>query len=230
MKPAKIRQLLAPFGTVGRVFLQPEDPASYARRKRFGGNKKRSFEDGWVEFKDRKVAKLVAETLNAETIGRVFLPVYGILNLGAFANLKYLPIGGKKGSYYHDDVWNIKYLKGFKWHHLTEQIANENAARASRLRAEISRTNKENKLFIQSVERAKMLENMEAKKKAKKADEGGGPVEPEATSKNRKGAADRKGFERGFKQKEVKSKGNHTKNDQVKGQSDDVKRVLSKIF
>jgi ESF2/ABP1 family protein len=69
MKPQKVKQLLSHFGTVGRVFLQPEDPASYARRKRFGGNKKRNFEDGWVEFADKKVAKLVVETLNATTIG-----------------------------------------------------------------------------------------------------------------------------------------------------------------
>jgi ESF2/ABP1 family protein len=69
MKPQKVKQLLSRFGIVGRVFLQPEDPGSYARRKRFGGNKKRSFEDGWVEFMDKKAAKLVVETLNATTIG-----------------------------------------------------------------------------------------------------------------------------------------------------------------
>ncbi|KAJ9628058.1 RNA-binding ATPase activator esf2 [Taxawa tesnikishii (nom. ined.)] len=60
-------------------------------------------------------AKIVAETLNGNIVG------------------------GKKGNFYHDDVWNIKYLKGFKWHHLTEQIANENAERAARLRAEITK-------------------------------------------------------------------------------------------
>ena len=30
--------------------------------------------------------------------------------------------GGKKSGFYHDDIWNIKYLSGFKWSHLTEQI------------------------------------------------------------------------------------------------------------
>lgn len=76
MKPQKVKQLLSRFGTVGRVFLQPEDPASYARRKRYGGNKKRSFDDGWVEFVDKEVAKLVVETLNATTIGKykLYLP------------------------------------------------------------------------------------------------------------------------------------------------------------
>ncbi len=46
---------------------------------------------GWIEFADKKVAKRVAESLNNT------------------------PIGGKKGDFYHDDIWNLKYLKGFKY-------------------------------------------------------------------------------------------------------------------
>jgi hypothetical protein len=30
--------------------------------------------------------------------------------------------GGRKRSYYAYDLWNIKYLPKFKWHHLTERI------------------------------------------------------------------------------------------------------------
>ena len=25
----------------------------------------------------------------------------------------------KKGSFYSEDIWNLKYLSKFKWHHLT---------------------------------------------------------------------------------------------------------------
>ncbi|KAH0547634.1 hypothetical protein FGG08_000123 [Glutinoglossum americanum] len=201
MKPQKVKQLLSRFGTVGRVFLQPEDPASYSRRKRFGGNKKRNFEDGWVEFVDKKVAKLVVETLNATTIG------------------------GKKGNYYHDDVWNMKYLKGFKWHHLTEQIANENAERAARLRADISRTNRENKLFLRNVERAKMLENMDAKRKSTKNRESGMMSEADDNTGADK-LRPRISSRRHFRQSEAIRKG---EDDRVQ-QSEEVKRVLSKIF
>lgn len=98
MRPQKVKFLLSRFGEIGRIFLSPEDPKSHARRVKFGGNKRINYEEGWVEFKDKKVAKLVAETLSATTIG------------------------GKKGNYYHDDVWNIKYLPKFKWHHLQAQI------------------------------------------------------------------------------------------------------------
>ena len=33
-----------------------------------------------------------------------------------------LHTGGKKGGYYHDDIWNIKYLPKFLWGHLSEKI------------------------------------------------------------------------------------------------------------
>jgi len=48
MKPTKLRSLLEPYGAIGRIFLTPEDPASHTRRVRNGGNKKRSFTDGFV--------------------------------------------------------------------------------------------------------------------------------------------------------------------------------------
>ena len=200
MKPTKLRSLLELHGTINRIFLTPEDPASHTRRVRNGGNKKRSYTDGWVEFVHKKDAKHACELLNAKIIG------------------------GKKGSYYHDDVWNLRYLRGFKWDHLTAQISEENAERAARLKAEISKTTKENKEFVQNVERAKMLEGMEVKKAAKrrKEDDDVGKTN-QATSKEQK---PKKGGERQryFTQTTVASK------QRSEDQPDQVKRVLSKIF
>lgn len=92
MKPAKLRSLLEPYGKINRIFLSPEDPAEHARRVRNGGNKKRLYTEGWVEFVRKKDAKKACDLLNAQIIG------------------------GKKTSWYHDDVWALKYLKGFKWY------------------------------------------------------------------------------------------------------------------
>jgi ESF2/ABP1 family protein len=201
MKPTKLRSLLEPYGDINRIFLTPEDPASHTRRVRNGGNKKRSFVDGWVEFVKKADAKRACELLNAKTIG------------------------GKKGSYYHDDVWNLLYLKGFKWNNLTEQIAAENAERTSRMRAEISKTTKENKEFVQNVERAKMLEGMRSKKSAKKRkdeDGDGDAAKGESVeAKKQKTNAERP---RHFKQNVVASK------NKSQDQPEQVKRVLSKIF
>lgn len=56
------------------------------------------FKEGWVEFKKRRVARKVAQLLNAQ------------------------PIGGKKGDRYRDDIWTMKFLGGFKWEMLSEHI------------------------------------------------------------------------------------------------------------
>ena len=151
MKPQTLKHFLAPQAPkgIGRIFLTPEDHAQHTRRVKSGGNKKKSFTDGWVEFVSKREAKIATETLNGNIIG------------------------GKKGNFYHDDLWSMKYLRGFKWSHLTEQIANENAERAARMREEVRKTRRENRVFVEDVERGKMMENMEVKSKAKRERMGG---------------------------------------------------------
>jgi ESF2/ABP1 family protein len=194
MKPATLKHYLTPYGTIGRVFLTPEDPVAQKQRVRNGGNKKKSFTDGWVEFSSKKDAKAAAETLN--------------------------------GNIYHDDMWNMKYLTGFKWSHLTEQIANENAERAARLRAEVARTRRENKSFVEDVERSKMLEGMRVKKAAQ-ADRAGA-ANKSAGAVAMKPSAGVRELKRDFKQNEVKSK--RIRDSTRLEQTEDVQRVLSKIF
>lgn len=173
MKPQKLRSLLTPFGEINRIFMTPEDPASHTRRVKSGGNKKRSFTDGWVEFMNKSDAKKACELLNAQIIG------------------------GKKGTYYHDDVWNLLYLKGFKWTHLTQQIAAENAERASRRQAEISKVTRENKEFLKNVEESKIVKGMQAKeaekakKRAAEAKSEGGAGKSDEPPKKKAGARQR---------------------------------------
>jgi len=196
MKPQKVRDLLARFGEVGRVFLAPEDPKAHAKRVRFGGNKKRNFTEGWVEFKNKKDAMICAETLNTQIVG------------------------GKKRSYYYDDVWNMKYLPKFKWHHLQAQIAYENASRQAKMRAEIAHETRINKTYLRNVERAKMVENMEKKRKADDCeDEGHNPGD---------GSASKIEVRRQFRQH--KTKGRAAEKSQGKQSSEKVKNLLSKVF
>ncbi|KAK4151799.1 hypothetical protein C8A00DRAFT_35563 [Chaetomidium leptoderma] len=195
MKPAKLRSLLEPYGKVNRIFLTPEDPTEHTRRVRNGGNKKRSFTEGWVEFVKRKDAKKACDLLNAQIIG------------------------GKKSSWYHDDVWALKYLNGFKWHDLTDQISAENAERASRMRAEIAKTTRENKEFVRNVERAKVLNGIQSKAAAKRKtaaeDEGVAEKADSGPAQERR---------RTFKQIPLAKKRKQEE------QPDQVQRVLSKIF
>ncbi|KAF2721540.1 hypothetical protein K431DRAFT_284696 [Polychaeton citri CBS 116435] len=173
MKPHTLKHFLSPCAPkgLGRIFLTPEDHETYSRRKKSGGNKKKSFTDGWVEFVSKKDAKAAVDLLNG-----------GI-------------IGGKKGNFYHDDLWNMRYLKGFKWSHLTEQIANENAERAARMREEIRKTRKENMDFLRQVEMGKRADT-DAMKQARREAKG-------ITSKGNMSA--KNGPTREFKQRQVKS-------------------------
>ncbi|RPB29401.1 hypothetical protein L211DRAFT_832104 [Terfezia boudieri ATCC MYA-4762] len=202
MRPQKVKSLLSRFGSINRIFLSPEDPTSHSRRVKFGGNKKTLYEEGWVEFTDKKVAKLVAETLNATIIG------------------------GKKGSYYHDDVWNIKYLPKFKWHHLTAQIAHENAARQSRLRAEIAQAHRENKAFTRNVERAKMIDNMQESRK-RKAPQSAGAAENGGAAQSG-GSVEAVEVRRQFRQNKVK--GVKAAREEGVKSSEGVKKAMAKLF
>lgn len=74
------------------------DPAMRRQRKREGRNSGKNFTEGWVEFESKADAKRAAELLNGQ------------------------PMGGKKRSAFHWDLWNLKYLPRFKWEHLTEEI------------------------------------------------------------------------------------------------------------
>ncbi|XP_028409187.1 pre-rRNA-processing protein esf2-like [Dendronephthya gigantea] len=147
MKPAKVRYIFAQYGELGRLFLQPEDPMVRKRRKKYGGNKGKCFTEGWLEFKDRNVAKSVAASLN-NTI-----------------------VGGKKRNYYHDDIWNIKYLPKFKWSHLSEKIAYQKAVREQRMRTEISQAKREANFYLENVDKNKAFKAMEKRRKKKDPEE-----------------------------------------------------------
>lgn len=147
MKPATLRTILSKFGKVDRLFLKPEDAAVYAKRVKYGGNKKKNYTEGWVEFVKKGEAKICASTMNGNKIG------------------------GRKTSYYYDDIMNIKYLPKFKWHDLTQQIAKETEVRLAKLALELSQQQKMNKSFIHNVEKSKMIKNIQKKRNTQDDDD-----------------------------------------------------------
>ena len=48
----------------------------------------------------------------------------------------------KKGNFYHEDLWTLKYLPKFKWHHLTERLAHEERLKKERLNMELNQQQK----------------------------------------------------------------------------------------
>lgn len=195
MKPQKLRHVMSRFGEVGRIFLKPEDPKIYKSRIKSGGNKKKKFEEGWVEFIDKANAKLAATTLNGNILG------------------------GKKRSFYHDDVMNVKYLKGFKWFDLTNALNREVEVRESKKQAELSQAHKLNKAFIKNVETSKVVTRVKESKKRK------------LESNDTKDAESPTEIRRNFKQRNVATNRANADNS-IKNTNENtkIKSVLNKIF
>ena len=172
-------------------------------RRRHGGNKKHSYIDGWVEFARKKDAKRCVDAIN----GRI--------------------VGGKKGGWYRDDVWNAKYLKGFTWGDLMGGVRAEEREREEKVRVGLSREGRERREFLRQVEMGKVEETRRKKREGRgktkeREDEGQMVAMPmDRNDKDEKGRL----LERRFRQNEVKGKASRQTE-----QTDEVKRVLSKIF
>ena len=112
------------------------------KRVKRGGNKKKKYTEGWVEFLNKKLARRVADSLNGTRIGGIL--VQGVDCIESALAAQSHPLlslgleGGSKRNYYHDDLWSVKYLPKFKWTHLTERLAYDNAVRDQRLQAEVA--------------------------------------------------------------------------------------------
>lgn len=149
MTPSNLRQHLTPFGTIGRVYLAPDDRKAAHLKKMSNRSKKAlrpksAFTEGWIEFLNKKDAKTASEALN----GR--------------------PYGGKRSSRFREDLWCIRYLgSDFKWSTLTERISYENAIREQKMREEISHARRENKAFLGQVEKSRVIKKIEAKKQTR---------------------------------------------------------------
>ena len=213
MRPSTVKSLLSTHGLISKIFLTPEPPSNYLRRKKAGGNKKHSFIDGWVEFDRKKHAKQCVDAINGQIVG------------------------GKKGGWYRDDVWNARYLRGFSWSDLMQSVRAEEREREERVRVGTKRATRERGEFLKNLERSKVEETRKEKRRRKEESQPGenktghdlgrddrdciGHQEPQEVSKG----GGKKSFERRFRQNEVKQNGSRQSD-----QSDDVKRVLSKIF
>ncbi|KAF7456281.1 Pre-rRNA-processing protein ESF2 [Cryptosporidium felis] len=139
MQPHHIRQIMSKFGEVDRIFLRPEDKSKHEQRVKLKGGRFIRYIDGWVEFKDKKIAKLVASSLNNTSIG-----------------------GKKRHNIWRDDIWCIKYLSNFKWHNLTEHNRYIKSVRKTKLQATVAQVQKENYFYLQQVEKANRMKSRES--------------------------------------------------------------------
>ncbi|KAL7828926.1 hypothetical protein SRHO_G00325600 [Serrasalmus rhombeus] len=142
LRPKHVRNMLGVYGEIGRVFLQSEDHSIKKKKRKAGVNGSR-FVEGWVEFRDKRIAKKVA------------------------ASLHNTPIGTRKRSPFSSDLWSIKYLHRFQWCHLSERLAYEQMVYHQRMRTEISQAKRETNFYLASVEKSQTLDRLREKKKMK---------------------------------------------------------------
>ena len=115
-----LRKMMSNRFSIERIYLEPEPENVTRLRKKHGGNRKTKYIEGWIEFTKKKEAKLAALALNNQLIG-----------------------GKKRNNEWHDDTWNLKYLRGFKWSNLTEKLAYDQKMREQRLKFDNNRASKE---------------------------------------------------------------------------------------
>ncbi|XP_063736757.1 activator of basal transcription 1 [Eleginops maclovinus] len=143
LRPKHLRNLLSAYGEVGRIFLQPEDGQVRSKKRRGscrGGSRRCDFTEGWVEFRDKRRAKVVA------------------------ASLHNTPMGTRKRQRFSSDLWSIKYLHRFQWTHLSERLAFEQTVQQQRLRTEVSQAKRETNFYLNNVDRSAHLDNVRKKR------------------------------------------------------------------
>lgn len=198
-RPRHIRNMMSAYGEVGRIFLQEEE-RFIRKKKKKAGNNSRDFVEGWVEFRDKRVAKLVAASLNST------------------------PMGTRKKSRFHDDLWNMKYLHRFRWCHLSERLAIERQMQKQRMRTEVSQAKKETDFYLQNVDRSKKF----TKAGSKKAAEPGGSTDKEWNFTQRKTEEEIQALKSGGDKKRLQKRQEQAERAQEQSQTN--RSLLYKIF
>lgn len=194
LKPSALRNLLSQrgFEPITRLFLTPASKAKSTSKK----NSRQLYTEGWIEFASKKTARRCAESLNAT------------------------PVGGKKGGFYHDDVWNMKYLKGMGWAELMAGVREERREEEGRRDEERRTIARETKGFLEGVEEGKRMDGMKRKRAGK--DKTGGTDNAVAEVKRTWRQFESKGT--------AKANGGKTQTVPKPAVDDTAKRVLGKIF
>uniref|UniRef100_A0A0E0LPE8 RRM domain-containing protein n=1 Tax=Oryza punctata TaxID=4537 RepID=A0A0E0LPE8_ORYPU len=174
MNPSHVRQMLSKYGEVQRIYLVPEGQG----HRKHTNVRAKAYTEGWIEFSKKSIAKRVANLLNGEQIG------------------------GKKRSPFYYDIWNIKYLKKFKWDDLVGEIgtwkvkierlmqfllndgaysklsnplnnvAEKTHIREQKLNLEIAAAKKQRDHYLSNVEKSRTLKHIQERRKKKQKTEG----------------------------------------------------------
>jgi len=141
MKVHHIRKLLSEWAPLKRIYCAVETAEeAKKRRKRIGGSKKPQLKEGWIEFEKKKDAVKTAEFLNGEYMSQ------------------------KKKDRWSQDLWCLRYLKHFKWNHLTEEVRMKQRVQEQRLRNQIAEAKREANVILENRDKDILAKKIQEKK------------------------------------------------------------------
>mmetsp|Transcript_50004 Transcript_50004/g.83284 ORF Transcript_50004/g.83284 Transcript_50004/m.83284 type:complete len:452 (+) Transcript_50004:45-1400(+) len=129
----QIKKIFSEFGTVTNVHLEAAKN-EHGQVKKIQ-NKWTQFTEAWVEFKDKKIAKQVVELLNETRIPKKYV----------------------NNRLARSHIWNLKYLKGFGWHHLTEYKNTIRTLQRKKYEMKIADAHRQSAYFEAQLSRAKKM-------------------------------------------------------------------------
>lgn len=98
------------------------------------GTRTKQYIDGWIEFDDKSIAKSLVNMLNGERI-----------------------MSNNRRDLFYDCIWNLRYLKGFKWNHLNDKKHAEKAIQQSKLRETMKLAHNQAEEYYNKVKQANYI-------------------------------------------------------------------------
>ena len=141
MGPGEVKTYFENFGLpVARSFFRPESRARReARAKRGGDMLRKKYTEAWIEFKRKSHAKMAVATFNSQRVG------------------------GRAS--YQNEMWNLRYLSGFKFDDLMEEEVFVKAMHEKKLKAQIEAAKKDTQSFMETVSQAKKVSYAKQKRR-----------------------------------------------------------------
>lgn len=134
MTVSLLKKQLQKYG-VNRIYLIPDTTNNNKNKKR------QNYKEGWIEFTDKIMAKLCEYELNGKIFG-----------------------GKKRNNKFREEIWNLKYLNKFKWHHLMEKLQFNKKLREHRMKAELAQIKRENNFIVEKFEQSRRINNLTKKR------------------------------------------------------------------
>ena len=129
----QLKKIFNEFGQVTNVHLEAAKGENGKIKKIH--NKWTEFCEGWIEFKDKKIAKQVVDLLNETKIPKKYV----------------------KNRMAKSHIWNMKYLKGFGWHHLEEYKQTIRTLQRKKFELKVADAHRQTAYFESQVRKAKEI-------------------------------------------------------------------------